>query len=46
MLTVKGALALFGLVFLILAALDIKPQRVNPGWLGLALWLISTFIVV
>ena len=46
MLTLKSALVILALVFLILGALDIKPQRVNPGWLGLALWLISTFIVV
>lgn len=37
-------LLLFGLVFLLLAAVGVPSARVNFGWLGLACWLAAELL--
>lgn len=44
MLTPRAVLLVLGFVCLVLAALDIQPQRVKLQPLGLALWLLAVLI--
>jgi hypothetical protein len=44
MLTPRAILMLLGFVCLILAALDVQPQRVKLEPLGLALWLLAVLV--
>lgn len=43
-MTISFLLVIIALVLLFLAAFGVSLGRVSPGWLGMALWLLSTVL--
>ena len=44
MINVQVLLLILAFISFILAAIDVKAPRVNLGWLGLALWVLSVLV--
>ena len=44
MINIQVLLLILAFISFILAAIDVKAPRVNLGWLGLALWVLSVLV--
>ena len=44
MISLRLILMILGLFCLLMAAFNISAQRINVGWLGLALWLLAVIV--